>query len=354
MDKVKSISKFNEELDKICGLEKAKETLRNYFNYVQLRQQCQIEGLGNYNIFIKVSDNYSKINQIIEIINNTLKDIGVIDKDYYEVKQRDITTNLSKIDNDIILLGDKVNFSMLSTLELLPQYIRNNDNKIFILVYNQIIPKRLPRSSPIEELTEGLFAWKLEISGEYTEEEKQNYISKKLQDNNIQVKSNTFINELVKEDISKINKELMYITIKSKANKQNIITDKFLEKVNRTQYISNKKIYGKSAMKELDELIGLENIKAQIKQLVNFIKINKLRGQLPTLHMAFLGPSGCGKTNVARLVNKILKEEGILKGNFIEATRSDLVAAYIGQTAIKTKEIINRALGGILFIDERV
>ena len=97
MDKVKSISKFNEELDKICGLEKAKETLRNYFNYVQLRQQCQIEGLGNYNIFIKVSDNYSKINQIIEIINNTLKDIGVIDKDYYEVKQRDITTNLSKI-----------------------------------------------------------------------------------------------------------------------------------------------------------------------------------------------------------------------------------------------------------------
>lgn len=354
MDKVKSISKFNEELDKICGLEKAKETLRNYFNYVQLRQQCQIEGLGNYNIFIKVSDNYSKINQIIEIINNTLKDIGVIDKDYYEVKQRDITTNLSKIDNDIILLGDKVNFSMLSTLELLPQYIRNNDNKIFILVYNQIIPKRLPRSSPIEELTEGLFAWKLEISGEYTEEEKQNYINKKLQDNNIKVKSNTFINELVKEDISKINKELMYITVKSKANKQNIITDKFLEKVNRTQYISNKKIYGKSAMQELDELIGLENIKAQIKQLVNFIKINKLRGQLPTLHMAFLGPSGCGKTNVARLVNKILKEEGILKGNFIEATRSDLVAAYIGQTAIKTKEIINRALGGILFIDERI
>lgn len=354
MDKVKSISKFNEELDKICGFEKAKETLRNYFNYVQLRQQCQIEGLGNYNIFIKVSDNYSKINQIIEIINNTLKDIGVIDKDYYEVKQREITTNLSKIDNDIILLGDKVNFSMLSTLELLPQYIRNNDNKIFILVYNQIIPKKLQKSSPIEELTEGLFAWKLEISGEYTEEEKQNYISKKLQDNNIKVKSNTFINELVKEDISKIDKELMYITVKSKANKQNIITDKFLEKVNRTQYISNKKIYGKSAMQELDELIGLENIKAQIKQLVNFIKINKLRGQLPTLHMAFLGPSGCGKTNVARLVNKILKEEGILKGNFIEATRSDLVAAYIGQTAIKTKEIINRALGGILFIDERI
>ena len=354
MDKVKSISKFNEELDKICGLEKAKETLRNYFNYVQLRQQCQIEGLGNYNIFIKVSDNYSKINEIIEIINNTLKDIGVIDKDYYEVKQRDITTNLSKIDNDIILFGDKVNFSMLSTLELLPQYIRNNDNKIFILVYNQIIPKKLQKSSPIEELIEGLFAWKLEISGEYTEEEKQNYISKKLQDNNIKVKSNTFINELVKEDISKINKELMYITVKSKANKQNIITDKFLEKVNRTQYVSNKKIYGKSAMQELDELIGLENIKAQIKQLVNFIKINKLRGQLPTLHMAFLGPSGCGKTNVARLVNKILKEEGILKGNFIEATRSDLVAAYIGQTAIKTKEIINRALGGILFIDERV
>ena len=60
-------------------------------------------------------------------------------------------------------------------------------------------------------MTERLFAWKLEISGEYTEEEKQNYISKKLQDNNIKVKSNTFINELVKEDISKIDKELMYI-----------------------------------------------------------------------------------------------------------------------------------------------
>ena len=210
---------------------------------------------------------------------------------------------------------------------------------------------RLPRFEPINEDD---FCWNINILGEYTNEEKEKYITEKLNYNKLRVNPKcNFINELSKLDsISKIDSELLYITVKSKANKVNTITDKFLQQIHRPQYVTKRKLYGKSAMQELDELIGLEPIKKQIKQIVNYIKVNKQRNQLPMLHMAFLGPAGCGKTQCARLVARIFKEEHILDGRFVEATRSDLVAGYIGQTALKTKEVINKAIGGVLFFDE--
>lgn len=110
---------------------------------------------------------------------------------------------------------------------------------------------------------------------------------------------------------------------------------------------------------ELNSLIGLENVKQEIEDLVIFNKVQKNREKIGlkktnrTMHMAFLGNPGTGKTTVARIVGNMYHSLGILsKGHFIEATRTDLIAEYQGQTALKVKRLIQKAKGGVLFIDE--
>ena len=117
---------------------------------------------------------------------------------------------------------------------------------------------------------------------------------------------------------------------------------------------------GKSGIEELNELIGLGNVKNQVNRIVSFAKMQKAMaagGAAETkninMNMVFSGAPGTAKTTVARIVAKILKENGILsKGNLVEVGRADLVAKYVGQTAPRVKNTFQEARGNLLFIDE--
>jgi AAA+ superfamily predicted ATPase len=110
---------------------------------------------------------------------------------------------------------------------------------------------------------------------------------------------------------------------------------------------------------ELDALVGLDHVKTEVRQLTSLLRIQKLRAEagLPTVetsrHLVFTGNPGTGKTTVARLLSQIYRTlDVVTKGHLVETDRSDLVAGYVGQTATRTRAVLESALGGTLLIDE--
>ena len=140
---------------------------------------------------------------------------------------------------------------------------------------------------------------------------------------------------------------------------ENDVKNEKISKKDVEAVINKKKKVENNALQRLNEMVGLENVKKQVNDLIHLAKYQKMcqmkniKTEPVSMHMVFTGNPGTGKTTVARLIGEIYNEIGLLStSDCIEVDRSILVAEYVGQTAIKTKNMINRALGGVLYIDE--
>lgn len=282
-----------EETNKVFGLEKCKEKLINYNTYTKIKDKLHI---GNCNVWIKNKSKYNTAHKLVEIIWNILKKNGII-KTKYKYLDIDVSLEETYIQEDLVIVELD---SMWSVKEKFKKLLNKYPDKIFIVIQNE---SGSDENEVIEEIV-----WRMEIEP-ISQNDKINYIKKTLKEQNIRLEEdNTFLEDMSSKPYSEIKSDLLNIIVRCKEKNIKMINKNVMKEELCMIYIKKnekeKKENNKDSIKKLEKLIGLEEVKAQINQIINYINVNKTRGKMPMLHMCFLGNPGSGKTEVARMVRQ--------------------------------------------------
>lgn len=349
------LDKANEEildkLDNTIGLSKNKDVLREIIRYHEVMQnyRCNVEN-ENYNIIIRNKSSYNLYKDLINVISEIYYKNKITKQPnaFYMIREDFRLEKLNKEEPKIYKEGiividlTDIRRDLNDARKSIEEMMQKMPDKVFIILEDEYMEGET-NAVFIEH-----FSWAMKIDL-ISNEEKEKYIRRFMKLNKL-VCSESTIKEIADNPYYKVKNKLLNILVNCKMNQNNSV-EITLNKRKKDEAKEKKKQTG---LEELEELIGLDEVKQQLKKIINYIKVSKNRKNLPMLHMAFTGNPGTGKTTVARIVGKIFAEEKILsdKNIFVEAQRNDLIGKYVGHTAPKTQDMINKSKGGVLFIDE--
>ena len=354
--------KILNELDNLYGVVQNKEILREIILYIKLRQNNELD-LGNYNIIIRNNSSYNLLNDLLNVCSKIFIKYKIIENEKICYLDKIINSRrdcpfdkITGIEDSIIVINEKklrINYN--DELDNLRKIINKFKDKIFIFEDTNFC----------EGETDGelgkLAPFRMTID-KISLDDKIMYCRNIFDEHQIKCKKQD-LKEYADVPFWTLKNMVIKLLIECKSKNLDFV-DKQMLKKNKEFYSKNTtrkrnerkniKQEEKSAKEELNNLIGLNEIKKQMKKILNYVKLNKERGQMPSLHMCFTGNPGTGKTSIARVIGKIFEEENILSGSgdFVEIHGRDLVDKFVGWTAQKVHDTVEKAIGGVLFIDE--
>lgn len=285
-----------EELDNLFGVVQNKEVLKNMIIYSKLRKHNQIQ-FGNYNMIIRNKSSYNLIQDFLKVCAKLFVKNEIIPNDqiYYLTRK----TNSSVLDMvidvnaSIIVLNErKIYLDYEKEKESLENLMKTFPNKIFVFEDTNYC------EGETDAILGNLVTWRMTIE-KISLEDKLIYCRNMFDENEMKYKKQDLRN-FAEQPFWKVKNNVMQLIIENKGNGINYIHKEMLkkkcDKVNKNiRRKSSIKIEKQTAKEEMDELIGLNEIKQEISKILNYIKLNKERGKMPTLHMCFNGNPGTGK-----------------------------------------------------------
>lgn len=353
-----------EKLEKLYITEQSKNTLKKIIEYMRKYSEGIEKQYIPFNMCI-YSNNKETMYSIVDIISDTvtffsyIKRGTTIETSFYNIEKPEQIEEIYSKKNSVVVLKDFEGL-LVKEKEFKDRFLHNMKEKLeenqkdFLTILISKTPETIEQAMQ-SDMLEKYFEFKIESTNIDIQDVYQEVLSKLKESSKITDEASIKLLDYIAATYPKTN--LSFPEYRDKlCNKILFSKDQEITENDLPKYEQEKSM--DEIFADLNNLVGLENIKQVLKDLVDLIELkNKTKDDLKikdiNLHMVFLGNPGTGKTTVARIIAEMLYNLKYIKQNkLIEASSKDLVAEYVGQTAPKTMAVIERALGGVLFVDE--